>query len=57
VSHVGRSSFTVAAEVCDGDQLLASSRAVLVGFDSKTQRAAPLTPDQRERLLGQLETS
>ena len=56
VSHVGRSSFTVAAEVRDGDQLLASSRAVLVGFDSETQRAAPLTPDQRERLLGQLET-
>jgi acyl-CoA thioester hydrolase len=54
VSHVGRTSFTVAAEIRDGDELLASSRVVLVGFDSTTQRAAELTPDQRDRLMGEL---
>ena len=54
VSHVGRTSFTVAAEIRDGDELLASSRVVLVGFDSTTQRAAELTPDQRARLVEEL---
>ena len=55
VSHVGRTSFTVAAEIRDADELLASSRVVLVGFDSTTQRAAELTPDQRARLVGELD--
>jgi acyl-CoA thioester hydrolase len=55
VSHVGRTSFTVAAEIRDGDEVLASSRVVLVGFDSAAQRAAELTPDQRARLLEELE--
>jgi acyl-CoA thioester hydrolase len=54
VSHVGRSSFVVAAEIRDGDELLASSRTVLVGFDSAAQRAAELTPDHRVRLLAEL---
>jgi acyl-CoA thioester hydrolase len=62
VSHVGRTSFTVAAEIrdptsgSDSDQgeLLASSRVVLVGFDSGTQRAAELTGDQRARLVEEL---
>src|SRR3954454_19722331 len=54
VSHVGRTSFTVAAEIRDGDELLASSRVVLVGFDSGTQRATELTADQRARLVEQL---
>ena len=54
VSHVGRTSFTVAAEIRDGDELLASSRVVLVGFDSTTQRATELTPAQRDRLVGEL---
>jgi acyl-CoA thioester hydrolase len=61
VSHVGRSSFVIAAEIrdpsaADGDQLLATSRSVLVGFDRTTQRAAPLPPDQRIRLLEQVDT-
>ncbi len=61
VSHVGRTSFTVAAEIRDpamgaGDgELLASGRVVLVGFDSTTQRAAELNADQRERLLRELD--
>jgi acyl-CoA thioester hydrolase len=61
VAHVGRSSFVIAAEIRDpdapeGDDLLATSRSVLVGFDRSTQRAAPLTPAQRGRLLEQLGT-
>jgi acyl-CoA thioester hydrolase len=61
VGHVGRSSFVIAAEIRDpsaseGNQLLATSRSVLVGFDRETQRAAPLTPAQRSRLLEQLGT-
>ena len=57
VSHVGTSSFVVAAEVRDpvaGGELLASSRSVMVGFDRATQRAAPLTPAQRTSLLGEV---
>jgi acyl-CoA thioester hydrolase len=62
VSHVGRSSFTVAAEIRDPStgsgqaaELLASSRVVLVGFDSTTQRASELTPAKRIRLLEELD--
>jgi acyl-CoA thioester hydrolase len=54
ISHVGRTSFVIAAEIRDGDEVLASSRVVAVGFDRDTQRAAPLTPDHRARLVGQL---
>jgi acyl-CoA thioester hydrolase len=60
VSHVGRTSFTVAAEIRDPSagpgprELLASSRVVLVGFDSKAQRAAELTGDHRARLVVEL---
>ncbi len=60
VGHVGQSSFVIAAEIRDPDaaerdQLLATSRSVLVGFDRSTQRSAPLMPAQRTRLLDQLE--
>jgi acyl-CoA thioester hydrolase len=55
ISHVGRTSFVVSAEIRDGDEVLATSRSVLVGFDQETQRAAKLTPDHRTRLLEQLE--
>jgi acyl-CoA thioester hydrolase len=54
VSHVGTASYTLAAEIRDGDELLASSRAVVVAFDVETQRAAPLPEDQRARLLEEL---
>jgi acyl-CoA thioester hydrolase len=54
ISHVGRTSFVVAAEIRDGDQVLATGRAVAVGFDREAQRAAELTPDHRARLLEQL---
>jgi acyl-CoA thioester hydrolase len=63
ISHVGRSSFVIAAEIRDpsagapgsGGEVLASSRVVVVGFDQRTQQAAPLTPDHRARLVAQLE--
>lgn len=54
VSHVGTTSYTLAAEIRDGEELLASSQAVVVGFDAATQRAAPISEDQRQRLLDQL---
>ena len=54
ISHVGRTSFVVAAEIRDGDQVLATGRAVAVGFDREAQRAAELTPDHRSRLVEQL---
>lgn len=54
ISHVGRTSFVVAAEIRDGEQVLASGRAVAVGFDREAQRAAELTPDHRARLVEQL---
>jgi acyl-CoA thioester hydrolase len=62
VAHVGRTSFVVAAEIRDpstgsggtAGEVLATSRAVRVGFDRETQRAARLTPDHRTRLLEQL---
>jgi acyl-CoA thioester hydrolase len=57
VSAVGRTSFTIAAEIRDGDEVLARSRVVAVGFDRETQRAAPLAPDQRARLVEQLGTA
>lgn len=54
ISHVGRTSFVVAAEIRDGHRVLATGRAVAVGFDREAQRAAELTPDHRARLLEQL---
>jgi acyl-CoA thioester hydrolase len=61
VSHVGQSSFVIAAEIRDrsagpegSGEVLASSRAVAVGFDRETQRSAPLTPQHRARLLEEL---
>lgn len=55
ISHVGTTSFVIAAEIRDGDEVLASSRVVAVGFDRSTQRAAPLKPDHRARLVEELD--
>jgi acyl-CoA thioester hydrolase len=61
ISHVGRSSFVIAAEIRDplsGDdgpgELLASSRVVAVGFDPEAQRSVEFTSDHRTRLLEEL---
>lgn len=40
VTHIGNSSFEVHAEVWQGERCCASSRAVMVWFDAKTQRPA-----------------
>lgn len=62
ISYVGRSSFRFTAEVRDpgvaaGEPgaVLARSHVVAVGFDTRTQRSAPLTEDHRARLLAELE--
>lgn len=57
ISHVGRTSFVIAAEIRDPEagEVLASSRVVAVGFDRDTQQAAALTPDHRARLVAELD--
>ena len=52
IAHVGRSSFVVEGRIRDGDQLVSRSRAVMVAFDAKTQRATALSDRQREVLQG-----
>ncbi|MCW2787588.1 MAG: acyl-CoA thioesterase YbgC [Marmoricola sp.] len=54
ISHVGRTSAIFAAELRDGDEVLASARAVTVGFDPATQRSAPVPADHHRRLTEQL---
>lgn len=55
VVSVGNSSFTVAGQILDGDQVAATASVVLVGFDPATQSAAKLPEVQREILLTELE--
>lgn len=55
ISHVGRASFTFSAEIRDGEEVLARSRVVAVGFDPTAQRATKLTADHRTRLVAELE--
>lgn len=50
VTRVGGSSFGIAAEIQDGDEVLSRAEAVMVTFDHNTQRARPLTDKERERL-------
>jgi acyl-CoA thioester hydrolase len=54
VSRVGGSSFTIGAELADGDRVLARSESVLVGFDLATQRSRRLDDDERVQLEGLL---
>lgn len=54
VSHVGTSSFTVAAEIRDGEEVLATSQVVMVSFDAVAQRSAPMAESYRGRLQEQL---
>lgn len=55
-TRVGRSSFDLHASIRDGDTLLASSRAVVVGFDGAAQRARPLHAAERTGLAARLVT-
>ncbi|CAN5190126.1 thioesterase family protein [soil metagenome] len=47
VTRVGRSSFTLAADVMDGGKALSRSEAVLVAYDLTTQRSRPWTEPER----------
>lgn len=55
-TRVGRSSFHLHASIRDGETQLASSRAVLVGFDGAAQRARPLHAAERAGLEARLVT-
>ena len=54
VSRVGEASFTIDAQLTDAEGVLASSSAVLVGFDLATQRSRRFTEDERVRLSERL---
>lgn len=56
MSRVGRSSFAAETQLSDGEQVLASSSAVLVGFDASTQRSRPFTEMERESLTSELDS-
>lgn len=53
VAKVGDTSFTIVAQILDGDTVAATAQVVLVGFDPKRQAAAPLTESQRAALLAE----
>lgn len=51
VARVGRTSFVVHTELCDGGTVLARARTVAVVVDPRTQRPAEPRPEVREALL------
>jgi acyl-CoA thioester hydrolase len=54
VGHVGTRSFTIQAEVLDGERVLARAAVVMVTFDRDTQRPTDMSSAQRARLLAEL---
>ncbi|HET6626743.1 MAG TPA: thioesterase family protein [Nocardioidaceae bacterium] len=50
VTHIGTSSFGLACEIKDGDEVLSKARVVMVTFDLETQRSRPLTDLERTGL-------
>ena len=56
VARLGNSSLTIVGQILDGDRAIATAQVVLVGFDAKTQKAAPLAPAQREVLRAEVES-
>ena len=54
IGHVGTRSFTIQAEVLDGERVLATAAVVMVIFDMETQRPTDMADSQRERLLQEL---
>jgi acyl-CoA thioester hydrolase len=54
IGHVGTRSFTIRAEVLDGDTVLARAGVVMVIFDTETQRPTDMADSQRARLLQEL---
>ncbi|MGH1565102.1 acyl-CoA thioesterase [Mumia sp. DW29H23] len=58
IGRVGSSSFEVRAEIVDDDaHVLATSRAVMVGFDPVAQRSRELSEHERTHLVPHLTTS
>jgi acyl-CoA thioester hydrolase len=54
IGHVGTRSFTIQAEVLDGERTLAHAAVVMVTFDMEAQRPTDMTAPQRARLLQEL---
>lgn len=57
LSHIGTNSWSIDAEIRDGDDVLARSRSVLVTFDAETQQVAPMHESQRQAMTAELPTS
>ncbi|MGZ8743199.1 MAG: acyl-CoA thioesterase, partial [Nocardioides sp.] len=55
VTRVGTSSFGIASEIRDGDQVLSRAQAAMVTFDLESQRSRPITDGERTRLETVLE--
>lgn len=55
VADVGNRSFTIAAEIRDGDVVLATGRVVMVTFDMDSQSSAVMTFDERTRLRAEMD--
>jgi acyl-CoA thioester hydrolase len=54
VGELGNRSFTICAEVRDGETVLAEATVAMVTFDPQTQRSAEMAPTQRDRLQAEL---
>jgi acyl-CoA thioester hydrolase len=54
IGRLGTRSFTIASELCDGEDVLARAQVVMVTFDTESQRPADMAPEQRARLEEQL---
>ena len=50
VTRVGESSFGLASEIKDGDQVLSRAQAVMVAVDPESHGSRQLTERERERL-------
>ncbi len=57
VTRLGTSSYDVRSQIRDGEEVLSSATAVLVGFDLRTSRARPLTDGERQGLETMLESA
>jgi acyl-CoA thioester hydrolase len=54
IGRVGTRSFTICAEVRDGDVVMASATVVMVTFDKEAQRPTAMADSQRSRLEAEL---
>lgn len=54
IGHLGGKSFSICAEVRDGEEVLAEATVVVVAFDTETQRPAPMAETQRTRLQAEV---